>query len=237
MKGIRVGNKSCHGRKAYASGGRVQEDISDPGSLPVMGGSSEDDGMGVDGGRAKSRLDRAGKKASPVNVNVIVSSSKPEPAAPPMPPPAPPMAGPPPPPPMPAPGLPMRASGGRVNASGQSSKTEKAAERRVTKRADGGAVRDILEGVALGAAPAAARSGLALGKKAANSEVGDLVRKGAKYLTPGGVASEAISRVGKFAAPKLERKHGGRVMEGGAGGGLGRLEKAKDYGAKPAKGK
>jgi hypothetical protein len=117
MKLARVGNKSSHGRKCYASGGRVEEDISDPGSLPVMGGGPKDDDMGgIDGGRAKPRLDRASKKASPVSVNVIVTSSKPDTGATPLPnagPPVPPPAmGPPPggPPPMP-----MRASGGRVN--------------------------------------------------------------------------------------------------------------------------
>jgi len=163
MKLARVGNKQCHGRMAYASGGRVPEDISDSGSLPSVSGGPKDDGMGVDGGKAKGRLDRAAKKSPTTNVNIIVTSSKPEPAAPPMPP-ASPMGGPP--PPMPPPGVPMRASGGRVNASGQSFKTEKEAEKR-----------------------------------------------------------------------SVARKHGDRVIDAGAGGGLGRLEKAKDYGTKPAKGK
>jgi hypothetical protein len=117
MKLARVGNKSSHGRACYASGGRVAEDLSDPGSLPdVMSGPSKDEGLGIDGGKAKPRLDRAGKKASPVSVNVIVTSGKSEPtpamplpnAGPPVPPPAmgPPPGGPPP--------MPMRASGGRV---------------------------------------------------------------------------------------------------------------------------
>lgn len=168
MKLARVGNKTSHGRACYATGGRVEEDISDPGSLPVMSKGSRSDGIaGIDGAKAKPRLDR---KSPSTTVNIVVSSSKPEPAAPPMP-----MGGPPMPPPaaMPPPGLPMRARGGRVCkaaggpvASGQSSASEKQAEAR-----------------------------------------------------------------------SVGRKHGGRVMDAGAGGGLGRLEKAKDYGAKPAKGK
>jgi hypothetical protein len=116
MKLARVGNKSSHGRKCYASGGRVEEDISDPGSLPMMSGGPKDDMGGIDGGRAKPRLDRASKKTSPISVNVIVTSSKPDTGATPLPnagPPVPPPAmGPPPggPPPMP-----MRKHGGRVN--------------------------------------------------------------------------------------------------------------------------
>ena len=71
---IRVGNKQSHGMKCYASGGRVPEDVSDSGSLPAMAGSdSDDDAMGVDGGKAKPRLDRAGKKAPSTTINVIVA--------------------------------------------------------------------------------------------------------------------------------------------------------------------
>jgi hypothetical protein len=114
---IRVGNKSSHDVKCYASGGRVPEDISDDGSLPVMGGDSDEPDMpGVDGGKAKPRLDRAGRKGTTVNI-VIAGGSKPDAPAPaPMPlpppvPPGPPMGG----PPM------MRKTGGRVMTAGSGS--------------------------------------------------------------------------------------------------------------------
>jgi len=119
---IRTGNKQSHGVKCYASGGRVPEDISDPGSLPKMASPKMADGGMIDGDKAKPRLDRAGggKKGTVVNI-VIAGGSKPDqppaPAPMPMPPPAPPMAGPPVPPPMPPAGGPpvMRKHGGRVN--------------------------------------------------------------------------------------------------------------------------
>src|SRR6187549_878564 len=123
MKAYRTGNKSSHGARCYATGGRVPEDISDEGSLPkVTGGPGKADGGMIDGGKAKKRLDRPSR--SPVSVNVIVAAKdKPEPStitpplgamppAPPMPPPAaPPMGGPPP----GMPPMPMRKHGGRVN--------------------------------------------------------------------------------------------------------------------------
>lgn len=118
---IRTGNKQSHGVKCYASGGRVPEDISDPGSLPKMAKPKMADGGMIDGDKAKPRLDRAGggKKGTVVNI-VIAGGSKPDAPTPgpmPMPPPAPPMAGPPVPPPMPPAGGPpvMRKHGGRVN--------------------------------------------------------------------------------------------------------------------------
>ncbi|HVT27676.1 MAG TPA: hypothetical protein VHE81_06620 [Lacipirellulaceae bacterium] len=124
---IRVGNKASHDVKCYASGGRVPDDISDDDALPVMGsGSDEPDMPGVDGGKAKPRLDRAGKKGTVVNV-IIAGGSKPDappPAPMPLPPPAPPMAGPPPPmppgPPMGGPPM-MRKTGGRVMTAGSGS--------------------------------------------------------------------------------------------------------------------
>lgn len=123
----RVGNKQSHSPKCYASGGRVSEDISDDGSLPTMSGKSDTSDMsGVDGGKAKSRLDRGGKKGA-TTVNIVIAGGKPDAAAPaPMPLPPPPMAGPPPAPPMP-PGPPMggppmmRKNGGRVMKAGAGS--------------------------------------------------------------------------------------------------------------------
>lgn len=126
MKIARVGNKKAHGRACYATGGRVGEDISDPGSLPIMSDEPDgDEGMGVDGGKSKPRLDRARKSGT--TVNIVVGASKPEapptPAIPAMG--APPM---PPPGPVPPPGVPMRASGGRVcgGAGGGLGRLEKA---------------------------------------------------------------------------------------------------------------
>ena len=114
----RVGNKQSHGMKCYASGGRVEDDISDSGSLPKMSSGPKMPDATVDGGKSKPRLDRAGKKGPVINI-VIAGGKGDQSAAPgpiPMPPPAPPMAGPPVPPPMsPAGGPPiMRKHGGRV---------------------------------------------------------------------------------------------------------------------------
>ena len=127
MKHIRDAAKvsSAKKMKCYASGGRVSEDVSDPSSLPVVAGGEPDGDegpMGVDGSKAKPRMDKASKKPA-MNVNVVVMSGKDKAAAPA---PIPPMANPMPPPPMPPmgaggppPGLPMRKHGGRVMAKGE----------------------------------------------------------------------------------------------------------------------
>lgn len=119
---IRVGNKQSHDVKCYASGGRVSEDISDPGSLPKMAKPKMADGGMIDGDKAKPRLDRAGGGKKGTTVNIVIAGGKSDQTPPaagpmPMPPPAPPMAGPPVPPPMPPAGGPpvMRKNGGRVN--------------------------------------------------------------------------------------------------------------------------
>ncbi len=303
MKLARVGNKTSHGRACYADGGRVSEDISDPGSLPVMSKRSSEGIAGIDGAKAKPRLDR---KSPSTTVNIVVSSSKPEPAAPPMP-----MGGPPMPPPaaMPPPGLPMRArggrvckadggaihstnagrkkeersedsykvtkhskvldavtglkrafqgkdprnvaqnsitgvkaqrmtdreklgyrSGGRVTASGQSSASEKQAEARSVGRKDGGRV----SGAQSSSAPSDRRSEESYEDNKKSSAAMTAV---SRALRGKEWRNQAQNSVTGLRAEKMGRKHGGRVMDAGAGGGLGRLEKAKDYGSKPAKGK
>lgn len=104
-------------RKAYANGGRAgyamggmvddEEDMNEP-------LSSASEGMGIEGNKAKSRLDK-GK----TNINIIIAAGgKEKPQVPPVVPPMPPIPGPPPAPPMPPMGAggpppPMR-NGGRM---------------------------------------------------------------------------------------------------------------------------
>jgi hypothetical protein len=125
--GIRKGNKSgCHGRKAFAHGGRVKA-YADGG----MVGNEADDFMDdvadqanmVDGVPVRQRLDRPAAKApksTSITINVGAPKAEAEaPKLPPVVPPLPPMAGAPPPPMMPPaggppPGMPMRKNGGRV---------------------------------------------------------------------------------------------------------------------------
>lgn len=247
IKGVRVGNKgskATHGRKCYANGGAVTDDLATLDESPNLKSFAMDDDMGVDGGRAKPRLDR---KAAPVNVNVIVTSGKAEGGGQPLPPP--PMAGPPPPMPMPPaggppmpPGLPMRAAGGRVC------------------RADGGPVKgkpgtqsgDVKESESMERARAVQRN---IGRAAQIGGAGAMAATTPGTIIGGGLATIVGSHLKKNAdEPNIRdvygdivrtaRKDGGRVTAAmskgeGAGGGLGRLEKIKGYGAKagkPAKG-
>jgi hypothetical protein len=185
---IRTGNKQSHGMNCYASGGRVPEDISDPGSLPKMAKPKMAEGGTIDGGKAKPRLDRAGKKGTVVNI-VIAGKGDQAPGPGPMPmPPVPPgpMAGPPVPPPMPpAGGPPMmgRKHGGRVMHS------DEAADKKLIKQE---------------VKPAALKHKAAGGPVAAGQD------------DPTEKESEGRS---------VGRKSGGRVMDAGAGSGIGRLEK------------
>lgn len=124
--------------KGYATGGRVEEDISENDAPPVMTGSSSlDDGASIEGAPARSRLDRPAKKAPATSVNIVVMSGKDKAPAPaggppglpavpsaPLPPPAPPMgasgAGPMPPMGAGAPPMMGRKTGGRVMMDGGS---------------------------------------------------------------------------------------------------------------------
>ena len=217
MDQIRKGNRKTHGPKCYATGGRVPEDISE-GGLPMAGDpGSFEYGMEAEGGLAATRMDRPAKKSAPVNVNIIVNSGKSQqPEAPPMPPPLPPMAGPPGPPPglggvggpppgMPPPGIPMRKDGGRVN-----------------KQTDVGGVGAKVRGMASEA------------KRIMDQSPGDLdpgEKSGSwknfgKDLIRMAPTSSEVDRL--KASRKPERASGGRVMEGGAGGGLGRIALSDD---------
>lgn len=107
LKGIRKGNRKSHGVRCYAAGGRVANDIGEPGD--VMGAMSavvEDDESMVEGVPARTRMDRSPRKQAPVNVNVVVNSNKSANDSPQAP-----MA---PPVPAPVPEMPMRKHGGRV---------------------------------------------------------------------------------------------------------------------------
>lgn len=201
LPGIRNGNKKSH--ICRATGGRVPEDISE-GADPMM------DSVDAEGGFAAPRLDRpAPKKSSaPVNVNVTVMNSKP--AAPDLPPPMPPMAGPPPPPMggLPPPGgppMPMRKDGGRVNKDESTYQKVK------------GGIADAVTGAAKVAGTAAV-----VGHPISQAK---MAIQGAGYAMDPKKAADDISEYARNKA-KPERASGGRI-DAGAGGGLGRLEKAK----------
>lgn len=104
MHGIRKGNRKSHGMRCYASGGRVANDIGEPGdTMGSMSSIVEEDDMMVEGVPARARMDRASpRKQAPVAVNVVVNSGKSANDSPPAP-----MA-----PPMP---MQQRKNGGRVN--------------------------------------------------------------------------------------------------------------------------
>jgi hypothetical protein len=203
MDGIRKGNKKTHAPKCYATGGRVPEDISE-GALPMMDDpGSFDYGMEAEGGLAATRMDRPAKKSAPVNVNIIVNSGKSQ--QPDMPPPLPPMAGPPGPMP-PPPGPPMGAPMGGPPPG-------------IPMRKDGGRVNDPM-GIG-----AKVRGVASEAKRIMNQTPGE---------TDAGEKRGSWKNFGKDIlrmAPndkKPERASGGRVMEGGAGGGLGRLALSAD---------
>lgn len=240
MNGIRKGNKSSHGAKCYAAGGRVSEDISDEGSLPVVTGApGRASRASVEGAPAATRMDRAAKKPATTNVNIIVAGGKGEaPAAPPMPVPVPaPMAAPKPAMPpvappmggaMPPGGMPMRASGGRVN------------------RADGGRVyvpRIGLKEMARGDRFLKGKADISTTQSEPTPSLHN--PRGNAIIERNTKMRSEVTTPTKRAADDERgvpgRKHGGRVMAKGegAGGGLGRLEKIKGYGdkaGKPAKG-
>ena len=107
MHGIRKGNRKSHGVRCYAAGGRVANDVGEPGdALGPMASIVEEDDLMVEGVPARARMDRSPRKQAPVNVNVVVNSSKsandspPAPRAPPG--------------PAQVPEIPMRKRGGRV---------------------------------------------------------------------------------------------------------------------------
>lgn len=214
---IRTGNKKYGDRRCYAYGGRVEEDISDAGAMPMMKGSHSSDAMSVDGDRAKSRMDRAGKKPASTNVNIIVTSGKSEPAATPAMPMPPAPMGPPAGPMPPMPNMPMRASGGRVNKATKGGIVE-------TDAPYNESAKSVFQ--TLGSTIKRATKGKEWRNQAQNSMTGVKARWANEEREETEKAMEG-------------RKSGGRVMAKGegSGGGLGRLDKAKMYGAKPAKGK
>lgn len=197
----------------------------------------------AEGKKAKHRRDKpmrahggkVGKKhKSNVVVNVMNGHGGPQPVPVPMPPPvgaAPPMAPPGPPPgaglgapapggpPMPPPGMPPRKSGGQLTSDGHTAKP---------MRAKGGGVKS----------GPAWEEGKRLGTKvshvpAKEPDIENMNRKRVVTFNAGGKAVSFRARGGPVesnykVAPATK-------LSGGAGGGIGRREKAKEYGGKPMK--
>jgi hypothetical protein len=246
MKGVRSGNKSgCHDRKAYAHGGRVMAyangGVVGDEADAFMNDAADQANM-VDGVPVRQRLDRrmpkSGKSTS-ITINVGAPKAEVEtPKVPPVVPPGiPPMAGAPPmPPPMmppaggPPPGMPMRANGGRVGkADGGLVEGINRAARKMTRHSQvpghgstanaGGFTAGKAEGSFQRSHPG---KGLIVEK-----DDGSMGINMPKYVP--GSAKETKGKPGTQSGTM--RKNGGRVdMDAGAGGGLGRLEKIKDYG-------
>jgi hypothetical protein len=242
MKGVRSGNKSgCHDRKAYAHGGRVMA-YANGGMVgdeadEFMNDATDQANM-VDGVPVRQRLDRpmpkSGKSTS-ITINVGAPKTEVEaPKVPPVVPPGiPPMAGAPPMPPMmppaggPSPGIPMRANGGRVERALQKLTKHTQVPGHGSTANAGGFTAGKAEGSFQRSHPG---KGLIVKK-----DDGSMGINMPKYVP--GSAKETKGKPGTQSGSM--RKNGGRVdMDAGAGGGLGRLEKIKDYGknaGKPAK--
>lgn len=230
MKGVRSGNKSgCHGRKAYAHGGRVMAyangGVVGDEADEFMNDAADQANM-VDGVPVRQRLDRPmPKSGKATNITINVGAPKAEvetPKVPPVVPPGiPPMAGAPPmPPPMnvggpPPGGVPMRANGGRV------------------KKADGGSIRSEDEYYAARNDKPDWGALVSGGKRLLQGK--DYVSRTQSDPSDAGGQLKNMKTRSNVTTP-TKRANGGRVdMDAGAGGGLGRLEKVKDYGAKAGK--
>lgn len=236
--------------RGYKSGGAVHKDAAADKKLISKMLADHDE---PEGRKAKHRRDKpmrahggkVGKKGKHSAVNVIVNAQHPSPMPPPpMMAPPPPMAPPGPPPgaglgapapggpPMPPPGMPPRKSGGRLTSDGHTAKP---------MRAKGGGVKSgpaWEEGKRLGTkvshVPAKEPDieNMNRGKPITYAKGGAVEHREVKFKASGGMVSfrarggpvESNYKV----APATK-------LSGGAGGGIGRREKAKEYGGKPMK--
>jgi hypothetical protein len=240
-------------RKAYANGGAVMP-YSNGGMIDDDADAFMDDAVDqarmVDGVPVRQRLDRPmAKPAKSTNITINVATPKAEAPAAPMvkpvvPPGIPPMAGPPPAPPMmpgaPAPGVPMRANGGRVYKESKSDSAE-AMGTMVSRAIAGKEWRNQAQNSTT--ASKAGRDKIEGMKKAKimKGQEGRNVTPSMGRANGGSVTPKEAVHKHEAAKHKGEAKtkfsDGGKVDDSGitnkmakgegAGGGLGRLEKAK----------
>lgn len=239
-------------RKGYANGGAVSPLAAMDDDLEPIGGSGDmGDGPRIDGVPVRQRMDKAMKSPAKTNINITIAApakdeKPPMPMAPPVVPPGvPPMAGPPPMPPMMPPGAMARKNGGRIDPKAAVHKHEAKHHKGEgkTKFASGGRISDYIEGRSSSKKAGAVLDGLStagnLGAAAVSGPLGK-----AAFLPLAGVAAKSAvdnyrdsKRYDKAAKrfkdmPETSPEYGGRKnggkVEGGAGGGLGRLAKAAD---------